>query len=262
MLLLTTSDPTILPAMERAARPDEDVFRARERVREALRHGFPRLHVVVEPAPAHPASQRHVPTLYIPREEVDAWSRTGGRALDPRSCREARAWRLAELIRVHALGETWVDRLLGEMSRVAARPLPLAFRGFARPVLEFPRRYTDLGDLGASASLTPGAIKSRFRRRGLESPFVYLRWLRSLAVAQVLADTGVTVDTAAERLGFTTGANMCRAVRVLAGVTPGRAREPSERRALLVTFVSRYLTHADLDRWRSLGPLLPRRTAA
>lgn len=46
-------------------------------------------------------------------------------------------------------------------------------------------------------STEQGALKARFRRRGLESLHTYLRWFRMMAVAYLVAGHEITVAQAA-----------------------------------------------------------------
>jgi AraC-like DNA-binding protein len=154
-----------------------------------------------------------------------------------------------------------VDRLLADLGRMAGGSLPIPFKAFARHALELPVRYTDLSDVAGTFELSRGALKARFRRRGLESPFTYLRWLRAMAVGEVLSDPSVTVAQAADRLGFTSGTNMCRMVRVLTGATPGSLREPGARRWLLVGFARVLLRPEALEGWARLEDVFGRRVA-
>ena len=87
---------------------------------------------------------------------------------------------------------SWVDRALSDLSRAAGTQLPPVLRGFARRVMEFPSRYDDLHPLAETCGLSRGALKARFRRRGLPSPYAYLRWFRLMAVAYALSDRSLT----------------------------------------------------------------------
>ena len=202
-----------------------------------------------------------VPVLYVPPEVLAKWDRERKRHDIPPARTDYMVTRLHGMVSELALEATWIDRTLADLARLAGAPLPLPFRSFARRTLELPARYTDLSEVAELAGLSRGALKARFRRRGLESPFTYQRWLRSLAVAEALSVPEVTVAAAANALGFTSDTNMCRMVRVLTGATPGRLREPDARRWLLVAFARVHLTREALEGWSALDDLFSRRVA-
>jgi len=163
------------------------------------------------------------------------------------------ARRLAAAIQEVALESTWVDRLLAHLSRSVGAPLPLAFRAFTRHALELPARYTDLSGISEAAGVSRGALKARFRRKELESPYTYLRWLRAFAVAELLVDPDTTVASAASALGFTSDTNMCRMVKALTGATPGSLRDSGARRRLHAAFVHRHMDEEARAGWSRLG---------
>jgi len=147
------------------------------------------------------------------------------------------------------------------LSRAAGGPLPPALRAFARRVLEFPSHYVDLHPVASSVDMTRGALKARFRRRGLTSPYTYLRWFRVIACAQVLSDRSVTVAQAAHRLGFTSDGNLCRTVRSLTGLTPTELRSVRGWNRLIISFAWQHLGPGAVERWRELDDIFPTRGA-
>jgi AraC-like DNA-binding protein len=156
---------------------------------------------------------------------------------------------------------TWVDAALANLSRAAGARLPLPLRAFARRVLEFPIRYTSLDPITAECGLSKGALKAKFRRRGLSSPSTYLRWFRVMCVAEVLSDRSVTVSAAAHRLGFTSPGNMCRTMAALTKLTPTEARTVRGWNTLLLSFAWMHLTPQALEAWADLEELFERRVA-
>ena len=152
----------------------------------------------------------------------------------------------------------WVDGVLVDLSRMCGFPLPYELRGFVRRVLEFPARYNKLEAMGAVAELSTGALKARFRRRGLPSPFGYLSWLRVVAATRVLADPSITTVEAAFRLGYTSNGNFCRSIQAVSGLTTSDLRSPEGRNRVLSEFVTYYLTPDVPDRWASLSGLFRR----
>ncbi len=251
MIVLTGADPLLRRAVRQVARPAEEVVWEPARAAQALLDGWPRLHVHGDERPPM-VTRPGVPLVPVPPRMRDAWEAERRRQDVPPLRVEDLALRLRVAMADAAPIATWVDRALGDLSRAAGAPLPFAFAAFARHVLEFPRGYTELGDVAAAFGTTRGALKSRFRRRDLESPFLYLRWLRLLAVAETLSDRSVTVSTAAERLGFTSDSNMCRSVRSVAGITPTYLRDAHARHRILLGFAGRYLQAGQRAAWRDL----------
>ena len=128
----------------------------------------------------------------------------------------------------------------------------MAFRGFARRVLEFPRHYSSVEVVGGTRGLTSGALKARFRRRGLPSPAVYLRWLRLLAAARVLSDPRETILSASFRMGFASDGNFCRWVQATSGLSPSSLREWNGRLFVLVRLAEECLSPSSLESWPRL----------
>lgn len=255
MILLSVRDPVLRLAVERCARPDEAVVGDEPWVQLALDHGYARVHVRDGTRRPSSVQRPFVPELWVSPEMLQGWEQERRKleVLLPRT--EYLARRLGTMISEVALEATWVDRLLADLGRAVGAPLPLAFRAFTRHTLELPARYTSLGALAAEVEISPGALKARFRRKGLESPFTFLRWLRSFAVAELLADPDVTVAQAARALGFTSDTNMCRMVKMLTGETPGSLRDPGVRRKLRVAFVREHLGRDALEGWVRLEGL-------
>ncbi len=104
-------------------------------------------------------------------------------------------------------------------------------------------------------------MKARFRRRGLESPYTYLRWFRVMAVANLLSDHEVTVAQAAYRLGFTSDGNLCRAMVSVTGLRPTDVRTVRGWNHLLITFARTCLTGSSLHAWEGLDELFEQRAA-
>lgn len=264
MIVALISDSFQRTALVRAARVDEDVILDRLSAMEALELGFPRL--VVYAGEEGPNSQlmgvdSSVPILVLSRSRLREWELLRGRYEVPPS----RIEHLGECLR-HAIAEasrevSWIDRALADLSRSAGTTLPPALKGFGRKILEFPSHYVDLQPLASSIGVTPGALKARFRRRGLTSPYTYLRWFRVMACAQVLSDRTVTVAQAAHRLGFTSDGNLCRAVMSLTGLTPTEIRSVKGWNRLLISFAWQYLGGDAMDGWRELEDIFPAHVA-
>lgn len=261
MIVALLNDPLLRATVRRAALPDEDVFWSREDVAEALERGFPRL-AVHAPEDRRPVGRRvkrlppELPVLALTRPTLRAWEsarRNQGFAV---SRVDDHAKRLRQLMRATAGPLPWVEGLFRDLVRAGGRPLPPALRGMGRRVLEFPARYRDLGDVARVAGLSRGALKARFRRRDLPSPFTYLRWFRVLAVAHVLADPEVSTEEAAHRTGLRSSGNLCRYVEGVAGVSPSDLRDGGGRPRLVAGFARECLHGVPLEEgWGSLEEL-------
>ena len=169
--------------------------------------------------------------------------------------------RLREQIRETAVRTTWVDVTLRDLARVSGAPLPRPLRGFARRVLEFPYHYVDLRAVAAACDTTRGALKARFRRRGLASPSTYLRWFRIMAGAYLLSDRSVSIARAAYMLGYTTDGNFCRSIQSVSRMTPTEVRTVRGWNRLLVRFSWLFLRPESLEGWARLEGLFMRTAA-
>jgi AraC-like DNA-binding protein len=260
MIVVRCTDPLLRNAVSLAAHVEEDVVTDGELAVEALHWRFPRLLVR---AGSHLGTHapEGVPVLDLDDATLRRWEveRRSGENSAPRL--DFLVSRLSVLLEPSATRATWVDAALADLSRAAGARLPLPLRSFARRVLEFPTRYTSLHAIAEACGLSRGALKARFRRRGLASPSVYLRWLRLMAAAQVLSDRSVSVATAAHRLGFTSDGNLCRMMAALAQLTPTEVRTVRGWNRLLITFAWAHLTPAALDAWADVGTLFERRVS-
>jgi len=263
MIIAYVTDPTLRAAIRLAGHPEEDVILSPSLAEEALSSGYPRV-VVRSVDGAWPVvlpSERSPSVLTLTKATLARWeserhgsSYSGGRA----------GWlggRIAMLIEREAADVSWVDRTLGDLGRAAGVPLPPALRGFARRVLEFPSHYDDLSPLADASGVSRGALKARFRRRGLASPSAYLRWFRAMAVAYQLADRSVTVAQVANRLGYTSDGNLCRSMISLTGLTPTEVRTLRGWNRLLISFAWTYLGTEALAGWHGMEDLFLARVA-
>lgn len=260
MIVSRITDPLLRQAVRSAAHPEEEVVQDEGLVVEALKLGYPRLVVrsgkwVDHRRPAG-VSVLDLDDVLLRRWEAE---RRSEELLTPRL--EHLTLRLRNLMERPASEGTWADSALAELSRAAGFPLPGALRTFARHVFEFPSRYTTLHDLADCCDVTRGALKARFRRRGLASPYTYLRWFRVMAVAEVLSDRRITVAQAAHRLGFTSAGNLCRVCEGLAETTPTELRTVHGWKRLVVRFAWIHLTQDALEAWTTMDDLFARRVA-
>lgn len=265
MILAPISDPLVRAAVRRAALPEEDVFHTMEDVQAALRMGYPRV-LVYQPEDRFlhgqiPAWQPRVPTLALTRPTLRSWEmawQADGLAV---SHIDDSALRLRALIRRTLPGPTWVEGIFADLILTVGRGLAPSLRGFGRRVMEHPSRYATLADLSEVSSLTPGALKARFRRRGMPSPALYLRWFRILSSAHLLSDPRETTLTASYRLGFSSDGNFCRWIKTHGGLPPTALRKPDVRIHLLLRMASECLHPDALDAWAAMGNLFLRDVA-
>ena len=258
MIVAQISDPYLAAALSRAVHPEEDLFLEESVVQDALDRGYPRLLVRTSDGP-RPQLTRDVPEVVLSQATLRTWEAQRRMSEVPPSRIEYLAGRLEGLVERRASEISWVDRTLAELGRAAGAQLPAGLRGFARRVLEFPSHYDDLHPLADSCSMTRGALKARFRRRDLPSPYSYLRWFRIMAVAWVLSDRSVTVADAATMLGFTSDGNLCRTMDTLTGFTPTELRSVRGWNRLLISFAWEHLSPEALEGWVELEELFIRR---
>ena len=260
MIVARITDPLVRKALTAAAHPEEDVILEARAAEDALQLGFPRLFVRadgfggVEGPPGVPVVDLH--DVLLERWELERWSDEL-----PLPRLDFLTGRLRGLIERSAHEASWVDAALADLSRAAGARLPRPLRAFGRRVLEFPLHYTTLHPVAKGCGVTRGALKARFRRRGLDSPYLYLRWFRTLAVAHVLSDRSITVAQAAARLGFTSDGNLCRMMASLTRLTPTDVRTVRGWNTLLISFAWQHLTPDALDAWAGLDGLFERRAA-
>jgi AraC-like DNA-binding protein len=262
MIVALVKDHYLRAAVRRAADRDEDVVFDSILGTLAAEVGYPRLIVTDSGFGTLVGVRPDVPVLELTRETLSAWESERRRA------EEGAVDRLDHLsgcigaqIAAQANDATWVDSALADIARVAVAPPPAPLRGFGRRILEFPAYYTDLHAMSELTRLTRGALKARFRRRGLTSPYTYMRWFRMMACAHVLSDRSVTVAVAAHRLGFTSDGNLCRTMVGLTGLRPTELRTVRGWERLIVSFAWTHLGTHDLQGWEGLGDLFEAKVA-
>lgn len=258
MIVAQISDPYLAAALSRAVHPEEDLFLEESVVQEALSMGYPRLLVRTSDG-GRPDVDTDIPVVVLSHATLRTWEAQRRMMELPPSRIEYLARQLRGLVERRAAEITWVDRTLAELSRAAGSTLPAGLRGFARRVLEFPSHYHDLHPLAEACGLSRGALKARFRRRDLPSPYSYLRWFRIMACAHVLSDRSVTVAQTARRLGFTSDGNLCRTMDTLTGFTPTEVRSVRGWNRLLISFAWEHLSPEALEGWVELEELFVRR---
>ena len=266
MIVALCSDPVLRAALRQTAHPEEDVFVDGKMAVHALDQGFPRA-VVYVPEEGHPLIRRvphmggEIRAVPITQETLRGWEaeRRGHEVPPPRV--EHVAVRLANLVARRSDAPSWVDRTLADLSGAAGARLPAPFRTVSRRVMEFPVHYANLHGLSEVTGMSRGALKASFRRRGLPSPYLYVRWFRVLAAAQLLSDRSAATSEVAHRLGFTTGGNFCRTVKSVTGCTASEIRSVHGWNRLLVMFVWRYLGPRELQGWATLDGLFTHKVA-
>ncbi len=256
MVLSTIEDLLLRRALARAARPDEDVVAELERLVFALEFGFPRIAVQWSGEPLLSGADGLVPSVFLRRDALDRWRHEWKREQVPQPFLEFLAGRLRLELR-EGRAPLHIDRTLRELQRVSGHALPDALQGLARRVLELPAAYVDGRGLEELTGLSTGALKQRFRRRDLPSPFSYLRWLRCLAVASLIG-SGYTVADTARRLGWANTGNLCRLVATTVDRQPSELALEGAWEELLVAFAESHLTADDVEAWEGLEPLFLR----
>lgn len=166
--------------------------------------------------------------------------------------------RMRQLMNEAALPKDWVEGLLRDLSRAAGHPLPLALSALGRRTLEFPSRYARLDEVARAVGLSPGALKARFRRRDLPSPFAYTTRMRALCASELVTRPDMTTARVACHLGYSSNGNLCRAFRSLTGLTLSESSTVDGRLHVLTQISRELLTPEHLKRWDALGPLFVR----
>ena len=264
MILAALSDTGLREATAHAALPEEDYLSDERAVLEALRFGFPRLLVTSDSAGDAALMQSarklrpKLAVLTLRESTLREWERDW-RERAGRASREAEfGSRMAGLVHVTAQTPRWVDDVFRQLSNATGGPLPPAFRGFSRRVLEFPRRYPDLHAVARLTGYSRDALKARFRRKGLPSPSRYLRWLRTLAVAYALEEAGATTASVAYRFGYSSGGNLCRSVQGLVGLPTLPLRQPIVRSQLMLRMAAELLEPSQRRAWAVMEDLFVR----
>ena len=261
MIVGFVTDRYLQLAVRRAADPEEDVIFDPVLAAVAADVGYPRL-IVTDAAQGPLVGVRPgVPVVELTRRTLARWEAERRRAGQGTSRLDDLGRCVAAEMEHLATDSTWVDRTLGDLTRAAVAPPPAPLRSFARRVLEFPAYYTDLHAVAEVCRTTRGALKARFRRRGLTSPYTYLRWFRMMACAYELSDRSVTVAMAARRLGFTSDGNLCRTMVGLTGLTPTELRTVRGWNRLLVSFAWTHMGTSELEAWEGLGDLFEPKVA-
>lgn len=255
MILAPGADTRIAAAVRHAARPDEDVFIDVDEVERALHRAFPRVLVLTESGPALdelPGPRLHagMRVLAVDSRLTARWEALWRAHEVPPARTPFLARQLAPLLL--PLRPLWPDPILTWMKESVGRSLPESLQGFLRRVLEDPSGYTDLQAIEARAGISAGALKGRFRRRDLPSPFDYLRWARVLAAAHLLKNPKRSVATTARLLGMGTSGNLCRYTLTTTGLSPGHFRTPGGRETLHLAFRWRLLALEALHEWDDL----------
>ena len=266
MILAPLSDSGLRATVRRAALPEEDVFHTMEDVQGALRFGFPRL-IVYQAEDLWFTGETirrwdsTVPVLTISRPTLKGWEsawRSQGLAVTPM---DDSAIRLRRLLENASGGPTWVEGIFADLTLMLGKGLPPNLRGFARRVMEYPARYSSLQTLEDVAGLSTGALKARFRRRGLPSPVVYLRWFRMAAAARLLLEMEQTTLMASNRMGFSSDGNFCRWVQSTTRLNPSAFRAREGRMLLLFNLAHDCFPDGSLEAWETLGKIFLRDVA-
>ena len=261
MILAAIRDSFLLHSVRRAALPAEDVFCEVEDVLAALELGFPRVSVIERGADgvverAIKARGSDLPVLELVPLGLPGLRRSASAIAIQRI--DTAPARMRQLINEAALPLDWVEGLLRDLSRAAGHPLPLELGALGRKTLEFPSRYARLDEVAEAVGLTPGALKARFRRQDLPSPFAYTTRLRALCTSKLLTWHGMTTARVAFHLGYSSNGNLCRAFRSLTGLTLSEASTVEGHLHVLTRISRELLMPEHLRRWDALGSLFVR----
>ena len=261
MILAPIKDQYLLRVVRRASLAVEDVFVEPEDIRRALRVGFPGILILgpeseEEVVRLMPRVGPRLPILEVAPQDLQTlrhtkWSvATRQIDMDP-----ARLRRMVEQV---ARPMNWVERILRELGQLAGRPLPLELRALVRRVLEFPSLYALTEEVAGRVGLTPGAMKARFRRRGLPSPFAYTVRLRALCACEFLSRKEMTTASVAYHMGYSSSGNFCRAFLKLTGLRPSVGATLPGRLVTSANFAADLLRAEQLERWDDLRPMFVR----
>ena len=181
----------------------------------------------------HPLLDSLPPLLYVPsaRTQPLEYGEMVRRFLihevhHPHLGAEAVVARLVELLFVQMV-RSWIDaQPAGTCGWLVALRHPVV-----KTVLEKmhgnPARDWTLAELAATAAVSRSALSALFRELLGVSPIAYLaRWRLQLA-ARMLRDEGLSVQSAADRVGYEAQAAFSRAFKRQFGVAPGTYREQS-----------------------------------
>ena len=259
MIISCVTDEALDQAVRIVSSPDEDVFPARPGASAPIRRAFPRLVVLENDRPVFETVRLgHGPVFDVPTSVVTTGTlarwRFEHRLSGGTSVSDWMADRLRPVV-AQAPTIPWIDRIFRGLERAAGVSLPLAFRGLARRLLEYPTYYSSLGAVAHRAGLSAGALQGRFLRRGLRSPSEHLRWLRLLAVAEGLADRELTLGAAADQFGYTSAGNLSRSVQNTTGKMPSELRNPISRLEVQTRFARDYLGRDACRGWVELTDL-------
>jgi len=261
MILASVRDPFLLHSVRRAALPAEDVFCDVDDVVAALESGFPRV-AVIERGADGPVDRiikergSNIPVLELAPLDLPGLRRSASAIAIQRI--DTAPARMRQLIDEAARPVVWVEHLLRDLGRAAGHSLPPELSALGRRTLEFPAKYSRLEEVAEAVGLTSGALKARFRRRDLPSPFAYTTRLRALCASELLTRHGMTTTRVAFHLGYSSNGNLCRAFRSLTGLTLSEAATLEGRLQVLTRISSELLTPEYLRRWAALGPLFVR----
>ncbi len=266
MILAALSERFLQEAARQAAHPSEDVLFTDADILAGLRFGFPRALVYSreEDSPlvqTASVASPELPTIALTRGLLRQWESSWRSRGDTVARIDDASARLRTVIHLSARHPRWVDEVFRSLISASGQPLSPAFKGFARRILEFPRRYNDLHGISLLTGHTRDAVKARFRRREMPSPSLYLRWLRTIAVAYALAEPGATTAAVAYRFGYSSGGNLCRSISGIVDMTTVELRTPLGRSKLLLRFTADMLKPQYLLEWSDFGPMFLRGAA-
>lgn len=130
--------------------------------------------------------------------------------------------RLSEVLFVQAI-RFWADRVRPERGVLAALADPRLGSALRAMHADPASRWT-LESLGREAALGRSAFAARFREVVGETPLHYLTRWRVQQASRLLAESRLSLDRIAERVGYESAASLSRAFRKVSGASPGAYR--------------------------------------
>ena len=115
-------------------------------------------------------------------------------------------------------------------------------------------RLTTVTELGRALAVLPSTLISRFARRALPSPKIYLSWARLVRAAALLENPGVSIASAATTLDYSSPQSFSRHVKLRLGLPVAAFRREYGGRAMLGRFREE-LVIPHLERLKGFRPI-------
>jgi AraC-like DNA-binding protein len=136
------------------------------------------------------------------------------------------------------------------------RDAPWDCQRFFTALFTAPAEFTTVRALSYALEVTPTTLVSRFARKGLPSPKVYLATARLTRAAALLEDRGASIATVATHLEYSSPQSFGRHLRLRLQLTPSAFRKAFDGERMLEYFRTS-LVLAFLPALRTFSPLAP-----